>query len=68
MIYQIVLKSGQELDCIYSSLDNILDMICKHDIYLVQENIHSDFVSYINKEDVSYFRFPTTKHLFEPVV
>ncbi|RKJ53632.1 hypothetical protein D7X33_31130 [Butyricicoccus sp. 1XD8-22] len=58
MIYEIVLKSGTVVKCFAENLDNVLEMMLRHDIYIVAENSHPKYSSYIKPDDVDYLRFP----------
>lgn len=58
MVYQIILKSGQEVEAFGKDMDEILDMMLRHDIIIVPENKYPGRVAYILRDDISYYRFP----------
>lgn len=59
MIYEIVLVDGSVLECWTKSIDSILEMMFKDDIFIVQENGFSDKVTYLMPSKVSHYRFPS---------
>lgn len=58
VIYEIILKDGNVVKGFAQDSEDILEMMLKHDIYIVAENNHLDKVTYIMPDKVSYFRFP----------
>lgn len=68
MIYEMVLNNGKVLKCYAENIENILEMILKHDIYIVQENEYSNKVSYVLPENVSHFRFNKNDSKVNPVI
>lgn len=68
MIYDIVLKDGQELNCWTENIENVIEMMFKHSIFIVRENEHPDKATYIMPEQVSHYRFPVNNiDVGEPV-
>jgi len=69
MTYEIVLKSGTVVICFAKDFENVVEMIFKHDIFIVAENSRPNYSTYIRKEDVDYFRFPMdAKEIAKPVI
>jgi hypothetical protein len=68
MIYEMVLNNGKALKCYAENMENILEMIFRHDIYVVQENEHPNKVSYVLPENVSHFRFNKNDSKVDPVI
>jgi len=58
MIYEIVLVNGTVLKCWAKNVGEILDMMCRDDVFIVQENAHIDYTTYIMPDKVSHYRFP----------
>ncbi|MGG3986987.1 hypothetical protein [Bacillus smithii] len=58
MIYEIVLIDGTVLKCWAKNIDEILEMVLRDDIFVVQENGYPDKTTYIMPDRVSHYRFP----------
>ena len=68
MVYTIVLKDGQELECCADNADEVVEMQLDHSIFVVKENKTPDHVTYILREDVSHLRLPKTgKNVAQPI-
>lgn len=68
MVYQIVLKDGEVLNCWTENIENVVEMMFKHDLYVVQESKYPDKVTYLLPEMVSHYRFPKDeKGVLKPV-
>ena len=69
MIYEIVLKDGNIVKGFARDSQDVLEMMLKHDIYIIKENSYPEMITYIMPEKVSYFRFPNDgKSVVQPVV
>jgi hypothetical protein len=59
MVYDIVLKNGQEVVAYTSNgIDSVLEMMFRHGIFIIKENSFPEKVTYILPDQVSHFRFP----------
>jgi hypothetical protein len=58
MVYQIVLVDGTEINGWTKNVESVVEMMFKHNIYIIQENDFPDKVTYIMPERVSHYRFP----------
>lgn len=58
MIYEIVLVDGKVLKCWTQNVDEIVEMMSKDDIFIVQENDFPGKVTYLMPNRVSHYRFP----------
>ena len=59
MVYDIVLKNGQEVVAYTSNgIEAVIEMMSLHSIYIVKENEFPEKVTYILPDQVSHFRFP----------
>lgn len=68
MVYEIVLNDGRVVRGFARDSDDILDMMLRHDIYIIQENSHPEMTTYILPDKVSHFRFPSDgKSVVRPV-
>lgn len=68
MVYDIVLKSGKELQAVASDSNEVLNMLLQHSIYIVRESEHPSKATYIIPGDVSHIRFPLDgKNVARPV-
>jgi hypothetical protein len=66
MEYTLVLTNGKELDCRTDSHDRLMEMLFKHNIYIVQENSHPLESTYVMPENVSHVRVKG-KDKIEPI-
>ena len=68
MVYTIVLKNGQELECCAVNADEVVKMQFDHSIFVVQENKTPEHATYVLREDVSHLRFPKKgKNVAQPI-
>lgn len=58
MIYEIVLVDGEVLSCWVKNLNEIVEMMVKDDIFIVQENGYPDKTTYVMRDRVSHYRIP----------
>jgi hypothetical protein len=58
MIYEIILVDGTVLKCWTDSVEGIVKMMFRDNIYIVRENEHPELTTYILPERVSHYRFP----------
>lgn len=57
MIYEIVLIDGTVLNCWTRDIGEILEMMLKDDIFIVQENEYPNKTTYLMPNRVSHYRF-----------
>jgi hypothetical protein len=66
MNYVLVLTNGKELNCLTDSHERLMEMLFKHNIYIVQENTHPLESTYVMPENVSHVRVQG-KDKIEPI-
>lgn len=68
MVYQIILKNKQIVNAWGENMYTILEMMIEHDIIAVCENEFPNMTTYILREDISHYRFPSEyKGVVKPV-
>lgn len=68
MIYEIVLIDGHVLTCWTKDYDAVLRMMVEHEVFIVKENSHPDKTTYVLRDRVSHYRFPSeNSNVIKPV-